>query len=194
MRSGREANTGGIFDQLALWKVGSYIMAQPNDVMVKDNCVFFYGSYLSNFAPSDFTIDGISYFCAEQWMMAEKARLFGDQQMLQRILEEKQDQWKIKLQFGRNIKPFDKDKWSAVARDLVYTGLLEKFRQNPKLAELLLDTGDMTIVEASPTDQIWGIGIGMDSPNLSGDRFTWRGTNWLGEVLMRVRDTLKNTM
>ena len=82
----------------------------------QNGIVLFYGGWPSNFYPSNFTIDGITYWCGEQWMMAEKARLFGDTAMLEKILAEKKNPWKLKLEYGRNIKPFDKAKWEAVER------------------------------------------------------------------------------
>ena len=69
--------------------------------------------------------------------------------------------------------------------------LIEKFSQNPKLLKLLLDTNDSILVEASPKDKIWGIGIGVDHVDfLNSDK--WPGENLLGKALMEVRDKLKN--
>lgn len=120
--------------------------------------------------------------------MAEKARLFNDKEALITILAliEPRDQKAC----GRLVKGFDKAKWDAVARDVVYKGCYAKFSQNPDLKKILLATEGTTLVEASPVDQIWGIGLAEDDPR-AWDRSKWLGTNWLGEVLGRVREELR---
>lgn len=155
--------------------------------MTKGPFVFFYGGILSQWYPCTFQIDGVKYNCAEQYMMAEKARLFGDQEILEKIMSSKNPREQKK--YGRKVKNFDEKKWNSVAKDIVYKGNYAKFSQN-------IDSGDIgyiffntpgTFVEASPYDTIWGIGIGMDDPRIN-DPSQWRGTNWLGEVLTKVRD------
>ena len=142
-------------------------------------------SPFSNWHISPFEIDGIWYNCSEQWMMAEKARLFDDKKILIKILAstEPRDQKAL----GRLVQGFDKAKWDAIAREIVYKGCVAKFSQNPKLKEALLATEGTTMVEASPVDCIWGIGLAEDDPRAL-DRSKWLGTNWLGEVLDRVRE------
>ncbi len=94
---------------------------------------------------------------------------------------------------GRGVRGFRAEEWEAVAKDYVYFGNWAKFSQNPPLLKLLLDTtASTTLVEASPYDTIWGIGLGEEDPRAR-ERATWRGTNWLGEVLTRVRDDLRKT-
>lgn len=128
------------------------------------------------------------YFnCNEQYMMARKAWLFYDEAMLWKIMAavDPADQ----KRFGRMVSGFDKDKWEQIARDVVFKANWAKFTQHPDLKEQLLKTVGTTIVEASPTDTIWGIGLSKDDPRAQ-NRATWRGTNWLGEAIMQVRDKL----
>jgi ribA/ribD-fused uncharacterized protein len=160
-----------------------------SDVTRRDGFVLFWDGYLSNWHPSPFTVNGTAYINGEQWMMAEKARLFDDKAALSGIMKSTSPH-EMKMIYGRNIKPYDDAKWKAVSRDRVYIGLLEKFRQNPDLKTLLLETGNDTIVEASPQDALWGIGLAADHPDAANPA-RWRGQNWLGEVLMRVRETLR---
>lgn len=150
---------------------------------------FFYGGFLSQWYPCTFTIDGIYYNCTEQWMMAEKARLFKDEESLTAIMAT--DSPREQKAIGRKIKDFDKAKWEHVAKEVVYLGNLAKFTQNEDLLEQLLDTDDEELVEASPTDCIWGIGLAEDNPDCH-DKSKWRGTNWLGECIMRVRTDIKS--
>ena len=88
------------------------------------------------------------------------------------------------------MRNFDEQTWVLKREDLIYKGLYEKFKQNPELANKLLSTGDKLLVEASPYDRIWGIGLSSDEKN-AWDTDKWLGTNVLGKVLMRVRSDLK---
>jgi len=147
----------------------------------------FYGGFFSQWFRCDFVVDGVGYNCTEQYMMAEKARLFGDEAAEKAIMaaSHPRDQKAI----GRKVKNFDRQKWDAVARDIVYKGNYAKFVQNRALEYGLRDTAGTILVEASPTDKIWGVGLSRDNDAVY-DRSKWQGTNWLGEVLMKVRDDL----
>jgi ribA/ribD-fused uncharacterized protein len=159
-----------------------------SDVVERGAFVFFWNGWPSQWHPAAFTLDGVTYTCAEQLMMAEKARLFGDAETCARILATASPREHKAL--GRAVKGFDADRWTAACRDVVHRGNLAKFGQNADLAALLLATGDKTLVEASPTDRVWGIGLAADDPRAT-DRAAWRGKNWLGEALMRVRGELR---
>jgi ribA/ribD-fused uncharacterized protein len=171
-------------------------------VVSRSGYVLFHSGWPSNWHPSPFKIDGFVYGHGEQWMMAEKARAFKDAVRLDLILGVmSRDSAGIPTAvktvtprackaYGRQVTPFDATHWAGLSRDRLYVGLLEKFRQNPDLGAKLLATGNDIIVEASPTDKIWGIGLAADHPDAT-DPAKWKGTNWLGEVLMRVRQTLK---
>lgn len=142
----------------------------------------------SQWAIRPIKIDGKTYNCCEQYMMAAKARLFGDEES-ERAIMLAQDPAEQKA-IGRMVKGFSKDKWEAVARDVVYRANMAKFTQHEDLLKNLLATGNRTIVEASPYDQIWGIGLRASDPRAT-DPSRWRGTNWLGEAIMRVRTILE---
>lgn len=125
---------------------------------------------------------------SEQYMMWRKAELFGDAEMAAAILQER-NPGKVKA-LGRRVRNFDKDKWDAVARQCVRDGVVLKFRQNAALRDVLLATGEKMMVEASPTDAIWGIGLSEERA-LSTPPAQWPGTNWLGLVLNEARTILR---
>ena len=148
---------------------------------------FFYGGPASQWRPSLFVVDGVTYNCAEQYMMAMKALLFNDADALEIIMGT--DNPKIQKAAGRMVKGFDQTLWEQNCKLYVYRANLSKFLQNPELLTWLLATEGTTLVEASPWDRIWGIGLGQDNP-LRLDRATWQGTNWLGEIITNVRDDI----
>lgn len=161
----------------------------------------FLTNKLSQWTRSYFVVDGIKYNCCEQWMMAQKAILFGDEETLKAIMaadpsnpEFSDKPWiecpKVQKKLGRKVKGFDKGRWEEIAQDVVYDGNLAKFSQNSELAEFLFDTGDDILAEANPSDPIWGIGLGKDDPRALNQE-TWQGKNWLGIALMRVREDIK---
>lgn len=120
-------------------------------------------------------------------MMAAKARLFGDAEALAAILAAPTPRAAKAL--GRAVRGYDDAAWRAVARDVVYAASRAKFEAHPDLRAALLATAGTALVEASPEDAVWGIGLRAEDPD-AGDRARWRGTNWLGEVLTRLRDDL----
>ncbi len=128
------------------------------------------------------------YCCMEQYMMAQKAELFGDQEMMQRILE-CGDPKQIKA-LGRKVRNFDENIWNDVKYSIVLNGNFHKFFQNRLLRTFLLATGDSILVEASPYDRIWGIGMSENDRDAH-DPVQWRGQNLLGFALMEVRDELR---
>ncbi|MHA4809208.1 NADAR family protein [Flavitalea flava] len=134
-----------------------------------------------------FEKDGQIYPTAEHWMMAGKARLFADEEILARILLAKTP-GKAK-ELGRKVKNFDPMVWDNNKFKMVVEGNLCKFSSNPSMKQFLLKTGDRVLVEASPVDTVWGIGLAADNKKVS-DPFQWRGENLLGYALMEVRDLL----
>jgi ribA/ribD-fused uncharacterized protein len=156
--------------------------------MSTQNCLFFYGGPLSQWYPSPFTLDGLHYSTAEQYMMVAKASFFGDQDILTKILNTSNPREQKAL--GRQVRGFDPQSWNTVARQYVMQGNHAKFGQDADLLLYLMTTGDRELVEASPTDCVWGIGLGLDNPDRF-DRTKWRGTNWLGLALMSVRTTVR---
>lgn len=155
---------------------------------MKEQFEFFYGGPFSQWYSSEFELDGVIYYTAEQYMMAMKADYFGDTKIKEKIMATKNPSEQKAL--GRQVSKFDREAWDAVSRGYVYKANLAKFSA-PDLKDYLLNTGDKELVEASPYDCIWGIGLAENNPNRF-DKAKWRGTNWLGEVLMQVRETLRN--
>ena len=121
-------------------------------------------------------------------MMAEKARLFGDTETERRILEAESPRLHKKL--GQQVAGFREDLWVAHRRDIVFRGNVAKFSQNETLRSLLLETGDRRMVEASPLDRIWGIGLAAGDP-MAYQSDQWKGLNILGSVLDDVRAHLR---
>ncbi|MEE8723281.1 MAG: NADAR family protein [Atopobiaceae bacterium] len=146
-----------------------------------------YGCF-SNWYPCSFTVDGIAYASAEQYMMRSKAILFGDAETAEKIMAT-DDVAEIKA-LGRAAHGFDQATWRAVRASVVERGVLEKFLQNPDLAGVLLSTGDAVLAEAAAGDRVWGIGLGMQSSEKE-DISRWRGENLLGQCLMNVRCALR---
>jgi ribA/ribD-fused uncharacterized protein len=138
-----------------------------------------------------FEVKAVRYENAEQFMMAEKARLFGDDEVLGQILAQP-DPSKVKA-LGRQVRGFDGAKWEARRFDAVTEGNVAKFSSTRGLKAFLLATGDAVLVEAAPRDQIWGIGLGRENP-LVREPAKWRGRNLLGFALMRARDELSRPL
>lgn len=120
-------------------------------------------------------------------MMAEKARMFGDRDMLGNIMEAREP--KVMKAYGRAVKNFDKETWDAACYELVRKGNMAKFSQNPELWEFLKSTRKRILVEASPRDRIWGIGMGKNNPDAECP-LKWKGSNLLGFALTEARDLL----
>lgn len=146
-------------------------------------------SCLSQWWPSPFTADGVTYASAEHWMMAGKARLFGDTEAAEQAVAAKSPAQAKKV--GRLVRDFDGTLWERERYRLVVAGSIHKFGQNPELGGFLLGTGDRVLVEASPMDRIWGIGLAADDPRAE-DPATWRGLNLLGFALMEARAALRD--
>jgi hypothetical protein len=144
---------------------------------------------LSQWWDSSFVADGESYATAEHFMMAEKARLFCDEATRLRILNAGSPAAAKRL--GREVRGFDERRWVDARFEIVVRGNLAKFGQNPPLREFLQNTGERVLVEASPVDRIWGIGMAADSPHAA-DPDHWRGLNLLGFALMEVRERLRS--
>ncbi|MFZ6745073.1 NADAR family protein [Undibacterium sp. JH2W] len=134
-----------------------------------------------------FEIDGITYPTAEHYMMAGKARLFDDTIVLKEILVTSNPDMVKRL--GRKVKNYDESAWLEHRYQIVVNGNYAKFSQNQKLKQYLLSTADKIIVEASPLDKIWGIGLAQDHPD-SNKPLLWQGLNLLGFALMEVRRRL----
>ena len=143
----------------------------------------------SQWWPCRFQVDGQAYASAEQFMMAAKARRFGDAEALAKILATRDPAECKKL--GRSVRDFNENVWAAERLDLVTQGNVAKFGQQPSYRDYLLATGDEVLVEAAPRDMIWGIGLGRDHPKAADPRM-WRGKNLLGFALIKAREALRS--
>ncbi|MER5581696.1 NADAR family protein [Streptomyces asoensis] len=145
-------------------------------------------SCLSQWWPSPFVIDGVSYATAEHWMMAGKARLFEDAEAEERALAARSPAQAKKE--GRLVRGFDEEVWRRERFGLVVEGSVHKFASSPALRSFLLGTGTRVLVEASPVDRVWGIGLTADE-EAARDPQRWRGDNLLGFALMEARAHLR---
>jgi ribA/ribD-fused uncharacterized protein len=153
--------------------------------------VLFWGNndIYSNFYYQSFKHQGIVFKFSEQAVMYRKAKLFGADDIADKILQARTPKECKALGRSRDI-PFNENVWRKHRENVYREVLIDKF-SIPKLKEQLLSTGEKTIVEASPYDRIWGIGYGEDHPHATKPD-KWRGLNLLGKVLMEVRDYWKS--
>jgi ribA/ribD-fused uncharacterized protein len=160
---------------------------------------FFHGVF-SQWYKSPFVIDLCFYNCAEQWMMAEKARLFGDVATLNKIMASSSP--KEQKTLGRAVNGFKEEVWLPKARTIVYRGNFAKFTQNPSLLAILLDPlgsgttgaiGKYVFVETNPHDALWGVAMDVKDPDVMNPKL-WKGKNWLGQVLTDVREDIIRVM
>ncbi|MCD2527785.1 NADAR family protein [Providencia huaxiensis] len=161
--------------------------------------VFFWGhqakqnqitkSCFSQWYPSPFIVNNHRFASAEHFMMAEKARLFGDIETLDKIIYAPNPG--AAKAFGREVRRFKQDVWDENRFAIVVAANMAKFSQNKELGQFLLSTNERVLVEASPVDKIWGIGLAEDAENIE-NPLTWKGLNLLGFALMDVRSQLAN--
>jgi len=149
--------------------------------------VYFKSNYPSQWFISSFIIDNITYNCCEQYMMAQKAKFFNDEETFKLIMTATEP--KEHKSLGRLVKNFDEIEWNKVADEIVFQANLAKFSQNLELKQKLLRTGNKIIVECSPYDKIWGNGLNI-TDTLNTIPENWKGTNRLGKALMKVREVL----
>ncbi|NUT53335.1 MAG: NADAR family protein [Saccharothrix sp.] len=144
---------------------------------------------LSQWYPSPFTSEGDTFATAEHYMMWRKAVLFGDRATAASILAAGHPRQARDL--GRRVRDFDQATWEAERFGIVVDGSTLKFTADPELRAFLLATGDRVLVEASPLDRIWGIGLTEDDPRAT-DPDRWRGLNLLGFALAETRTRLRD--
>ena len=151
--------------------------------------IFFWqkGSCFSQWHPSKYELNGYVYSMAEQGMMHGKALLFGDEETAAQILSTN-DPREIK-QLGRQVRGFDEKEWEKSRETIVYRNSMAKFTQNEGMKDVLLATKGAVLVEASPYDRIWGIGLlESDAKRISPSK--WNGLNLLGKILTNVREDI----
>ena len=162
--------------------------------------LFFWGHHeqgsvskacFSQWYPCVFEVEGATYYTTEQFMMAQKALLFQDHEIYNQIqLATNPKEFKS---LGRKICGFQEAVWDAHKYEIVLKGNKAKFSQNQALADFLVETNSKVLVEASPYDTIWGIGLSQDDKNIENPH-CWNGQNLLGFALMEVRDSLRTEM
>lgn len=156
---------------------------------VTNSHVYFWRGIYSNWHPANFTDPEacLKFANTEQGFMWYKARFFGNNDIAEFIAKETNPQ-KCK-KFGRAIRNFNNEKWSIIRmKPMIHVNYL-KFSQNKELKQELLNTGDRILVEASPYDKIWGVGL-REEDELILDEKNWKGLNLLGKALMEVRKLL----
>ena len=142
---------------------------------------------LSQWYELPFDADGQTYLTAEHFMMAEKAALFGDEAMRQKILNAQTLAGAKSL--GRRVKNLDEHVWQQNRFEIVVRANQAKFAHSETLRRFLIGTGNSVLVEADPADRIWGIGLAQQDPRAKNPN-EWRGLNLLGFALMEVREGL----
>ena len=143
---------------------------------------------LSQWWPSPFIADGTTFATAEHYMMWAKARLFGDDTTAEKVLGAGHPQQAKRL--GRQVRDFDETTWNARRYGIVIAANQAKFAQHADLRDFLLGSGQRVLVEASPLDHIWGIGMAADDDRAARPD-QWQGLNLLGFALMHVRENLR---
>lgn len=156
--------------------------------------VFFWGSIFSNWHPCEFEFDDKEFGThkfknTEQAFMWLKAKYFQDEETAEEILVNPNPRTSKKL--GRKVKGFDDEKWAMVSYVYMIAVNASKYIQNEDLKQTLFSTAGKQLVEASPFDKIWGIGISKDDDDCL-DEHKWKGMNLLGKALDVVRDIIIN--
>lgn len=154
---------------------------------ITENYVFFWDGIYSQWHQAPMEIDGVKYNCCEQYMMHQKALHFSDYEIAEKVMQTRSP--RDQKQLGRQVKGFNKAMWDSACVSIVYKGNLAKFSQNEDLKRELLATGDRILVEASPYDAIWGIGLGENEPGVE-DPINWKGLNLLGWSITMVKKQL----
>jgi ribA/ribD-fused uncharacterized protein len=158
---------------------------------VENGFTFFWKKTpLSNwYVGQSFIVDGVTFRTSEHYMMYKKAELFGDTVSMGIMLNDLNKHPREVKARGREVKPFDDAKWKAVARDIMFVGLRQKFLQDENILPVLMNTKGTRLVEASIDDRIWGVAM-LEEDDRILDPANWRGLNWLGETLDRVRESI----
>ncbi|EME41405.1 hypothetical protein DOTSEDRAFT_176519 [Dothistroma septosporum NZE10] len=146
--------------------------------------------FMSQWYESAFEVNGVTYQTAEMWMMIQKARLFGDEEIAEQMMQTTVP--KEHQALGRKAKGFDRKKWDEHKSKIVEEGNYHKFTKGKASADMmrnLLATGERELVEASPADRIWGIGFGAADAEANRDKW---GENRLGKAIMNVRERLRS--
>lgn len=168
-----------------------------------DTLALFYHGPCSQWWASTFRVDDTEYNCMEQFMMDRKSRVFGDWEAQKKIMAERGG-WdgtqadfnrypREQKRLGRSVFPFNEKVWNSVNTDLIYTGTLARWSQDKLFREVMSLVSNRILVECSPTDKVWGIGMSRTDPDAL-DPANWQGENRLGLVLTRVNNTVAHIL
>lgn len=149
----------------------------------------FYEGDFSQFEKSNFIIKNIEYFCVEHYLLVNRARLFKDKEMLEKIMESKSIR-QAKL-FGKKIRNFNQEEWDKHKLNMSYVANLCKFQQDEVLKFKLLETENSILVNADAYDDVWGIGKKITELDIKNPH-SWKGENYLGFILMKIREDFRN--
>lgn len=156
---------------------------------VTDTHVYFWGDpTLSNWGSAEFDYKGEHFYNSEQAFMWEKALCFGDKKIADKILSTSNP--RVAKDLGRMVDGYSDDEWAKKRYEAMLDVCIAKFSQNDEQKEILLNTGDRTLVEGSPYDKVWGVGVHWAEESILNEK-NWKGQNLLGKVLMEVREFLK---
>lgn len=154
---------------------------------MENKFTFFWSGPFSQWSYSSFKDASNTYTCAEQYMMYQKAVLFNDYDAARKIMATTNPS--DMKHYGRMVKGFDQKIWDENCERIVYAGNYLKYNQNEKHRLQLFETVGTILVEASPVDKIWGIGLNEIKANVIPPE-QWPGKNLLGKILTKVRDDL----
>ncbi|VBB18391.1 hypothetical protein YASMINEVIRUS_854, partial [Yasminevirus sp. GU-2018] len=166
---------------------------RSNFTLTQDTCDAFPDEiknlplYKEQFHVLEWLIEQEEFNTAEKFMMMGKAALFRCRPAFNRMSATDDPSAQKKL--GRQVTGFDDDTWNKYCCDIVKIGNYLKFTQDETLKRELKSTGSAVLIEGSPLDKIWGVGLKFDDPRIMNKRL-WQGTNYLGICLMFVRDLL----
>ena len=160
--------------------------------VTSNDCVVFYGreSPFSNFHQAEFRIDNESYCCTEQYYQSQKCENFNDDIAKHKVLSTRDPV--VMKQIGDKVKgDTDSEAWKKRSREIMLKGNLAKFNSNPELKNALLSTGTKTLGECNPHCRIWSTGVSIRH-KLATNPAAWRGSNYMGSILERVRYLIKS--
>lgn len=144
--------------------------------------------WLSNWSKHPIQENGVYFKTVEHYIMYRKALLMKDSASATKILDTDMP-YRVR-QLGRKIVPYDEKTWASNREAIIFDAILLKVEAYPSLKVALVTSGNKTIVEASPYDKIWGVGLAASDPRILLPEY-WEGTNLLGEAWMKVRAHLR---
>ena len=157
---------------------------------ITENYVLFWNDEFSNFQPITFEHKGQTFLTTEHAFMWEKANFFNDEEIAAEIINTQTNTNAYSAKkLGRKVKGFDGEVWGSVCYDIMLNINRHKYIENYLYKQMLIETGTRTIVEASPYDKVWGVGLGENHEDIE-DESKWDGQNLLGKVLMELRNEI----